>query len=100
MGLIIFNRPKPKQFNLKPRYYNEHDENKARRERMSSRAEGQGEFNADDFRAEFRTRIERSRESNSTFNQNYSSVKRMMVLVSITAIIIYIMYFIGKKYLG
>jgi hypothetical protein len=101
MGISLFNKPNYKRFDLKTRYYDEEKTEFERRMRKWER-EKKGEengFNKEDFKADIKREWQNSRESKSSFNQRYTNGKRMLVLVIIVAVLLWAMYFIGKKYL-
>lgn len=101
MKLTLFNKPTYKRFSIPPRYYDEEKSDFQRRMRKWEREkqEEKSGFNKEDFREEMRRNWSHSRESNNKFNQRYTNGRRMLVLLIIMGIIIWTIYFLGKKYL-
>lgn len=104
MGISFFNKPSYKRFDLPTRYYDEEKSDFARRmrkwEKQKERAEKSNVFNKEDFKEELKRSWTSQRGSQSTFNQRYTNKRRMIILVLITALLIWIMYYLGSKFIG
>jgi hypothetical protein len=77
MILKMFHRPKPRQFNYKPVFYNPENEQKQQRKQES-----------DDFRSKFRAETSRS----SKFSSGRKNISIGVYLV-IIALLIYLIFF-------
>lgn len=100
MKFTFFNKQPHRTFDLPPRYYDAEKSDFERRMRKWERIQKEEEkgYNSEDFKAELKMRWQANRESDSFFNRQYTNRKRMMVLVVIVFILVFVMYFIGKKY--
>lgn len=101
MGISFFNKPSHKKFELPARYSDEQKSDFERRMKNWKKDKDirKGNFNKEEFRDELRKSWTNSRESKSSFNKKYTNSRRMMVLVIIVAIIVWVMYYLGNKYL-
>jgi len=100
MKISFFNKPTYKKFDLSPRYYDAEKTELERRMRKWEKKESdeKQEYSRDEFESELKFRWPSQRESRNSFNLKYTNRKRMLMLFSILAVIILILYFIGKKY--
>jgi hypothetical protein len=93
MGISMFKRSKPKQFNLKTRYYDPEQEEREKRKRIYERVKGDYEYNPEELREELQYRWGLHRESKLEFNKKTTSLNRLLMLVLITAVIIAILVY-------
>jgi hypothetical protein len=84
----MFKSKKPRQFNLKTRYWNPEEEERKRRNERLNRQKEDYNFDADEFRKELSFRWGLNRESNSDFNKKNTSLNRMLILSLIAGVII------------
>ncbi|RUA24702.1 MAG: hypothetical protein DSY76_07510 [Bacteroidetes bacterium] len=93
MKVTFFKRGKPKQFNLKTRYYDPKKEEDELRKRRYERKKEEYQFNPDDMKNEMAYRWGMNRESNSSFNKRYTSLNRILLTALILAVVMAILYF-------
>jgi hypothetical protein len=94
MAIVFFKREKPRQFEFKNRYFDPDQEARDRRKRKMEERD-KNDFNENDFRDELRYRWSLNRESNLPFNEKYTSLRRMLVLIIIALALVAGMYLIG-----
>lgn len=90
----MFKKTKPKQFNLKTRYWNPEEEERERRKKRAERKKEDYVFDKKEFKEEMSYRWGMNRTSNSSFNQRYTSINRMLLFALIAAVIIIILVYV------
>jgi hypothetical protein len=86
MQIVFFRRPKPKQFEYKPRYYDEEEERmKKRREEMERSGHGDTSFMQSEIDRRWR-RLDRK-------NRSKSRGLTLLVYLIIAALLVYFIFF-------
>jgi hypothetical protein len=93
----MFKRPKPKQFNLKTRYYNPEEEKREKRKQKIARSQESYDFNPDQFREELSYRWSLHRESKSSFNQKNTSTHRLLLYLLLAAALVALLYYLRSN---
>jgi len=94
MKVTFFKRGKPKQFNLKTRYYDPEQEEREARKRRYERKDEEYVYNPEEMRNEMAYRWGLNRETNSSFNKRYTSLNRILLTALILAVIIGILVYV------
>ncbi|MCK5856661.1 MAG: hypothetical protein KAG64_04180 [Bacteroidales bacterium] len=94
MKVTFMKRGKPKQFNLKTRFYDPEKEERDLRKRRYERKDESYEYSSEDMRNEMAYRWGLNRESNSSFNKRYTSLNRILLTALILAVIIGILVYV------
>jgi hypothetical protein len=87
MQIVFFKRPKPRQFDYKPRYY---DEEKERREKQKKLSESSGHGDTKAFKMEIERRWRRIDRSNRAKAKGIN----LLIYAIIVGLIIYFMFFV------
>ena len=87
MQITFFRTPKPKQFNYKPRYY---DEEKERQEQRRKELMGDGQGNTINIRRQ----IERRWRKEDRQNRDKSRRMNVLVYILVAVILIYFIFFV------
>jgi hypothetical protein len=101
MGISFFNKPRYKRFDLPTRYYNEEKSDFERRMRKweTDNTENKNGFDKENFKEDLRRSYNSGRVSQSSFNQKYTSFRRLFYLMVILVVIIGMIYWLGNKFL-
>jgi hypothetical protein len=94
MKVTFFKRGKPKQFNLKTRYYDPEQEEREVRKRRYERKDEEYVYNPEEMRNEMAYRWGLNRETNSSFNKRYTSLNRILLTALILAVVIGILVYV------
>lgn len=87
MQIVFFKTGKPRQFDYKPRYY---DEEKERKEELRRISNGEGEQR----KADLKTEINRRWRTADRKNRNTARGANLFVYLLIAALLVYFVFFI------
>jgi len=87
MNIYFFRRPKPKQFNYKPMYYD------PVKEEMEERKKAMGYTEGDDPRERFRSNVRRHWRKEEPVKDRYSQFLRVFFYVIFAVFVIYFIFF-------
>ena len=87
MQIVFFRRPKPKQFDYKPRYYDEEKEKQEKRRRELEKA-GSGDT------ASLRGEIERRWRIADRKNRAKAKGVNVLIYLAIVALLVYFIFFV------
>jgi len=87
MQIVFFRRPKPKQFDYKPRYYDEEEERKEkRRKELEKSGKGDTSF--------IRGEIDRRWRKSDRQNRQKAKGINLLVYLVVIALLVYFMFFV------
>lgn len=86
MQIVFFKTPKPKQFEFKPRYY---DEEKERKEKRRKQMEQSGQGNTSFMRSE----IDRKWRNIDRKNRGKARGINLLIYLAVIAMFVYFMFF-------
>jgi hypothetical protein len=87
MQIVFFKRPKPKQFDYKPRYYDEEKERKEkRRKEMEQSGTGDTSFMKGEMNRRWRRDDKKNRDKARGIN--------LLIYIAIIGLLVYFMFFV------